>query len=336
MAAAGFIDPTKAGKYPVILSDALLGKKPNEVYTAMRCKHPTFCPPWPLSSALLISWVTDNHKPDTPPTLAKVKQTTSSTYDLTYQDGGSYKYRGIRASEDGKYVLIFDPTREAFVLHKVDSTFNMNLVQTPANSDADSLRREYPHLEVKKPTRNAGQAAKESKAKKPEKDKGLTVPGSKPSKPQPKQQDPESDEDDSDDDGGLVMEFPGGQPPSSNRDFSPAFPPRPFSEFVAEVDDEEEDADGEDDDDDMSEEHFKLPSPMNQTTTTPTITQYNTQSLSLQFDAEEESEEDEEPAPTQGMEASEMDVDDLEAALEAELGAELEANQSESDVSEED
>jgi hypothetical protein len=38
MAAAGLVDPTKAGRYPVVLSDALLGKKQGDVYTALRCK----------------------------------------------------------------------------------------------------------------------------------------------------------------------------------------------------------------------------------------------------------------------------------------------------------
>jgi hypothetical protein len=38
MAAAGIIDPTKVGKYPVVLSDALLGKRSSEVYTGVRCK----------------------------------------------------------------------------------------------------------------------------------------------------------------------------------------------------------------------------------------------------------------------------------------------------------
>lgn len=42
MAAAGLLDPTKAGKYPVILSDALLGKESSEVYTGVRCKQVTF------------------------------------------------------------------------------------------------------------------------------------------------------------------------------------------------------------------------------------------------------------------------------------------------------
>ncbi|ORY67303.1 RNA polymerase II transcription elongation factor-domain-containing protein, partial [Pseudomassariella vexata] len=124
MSLAGMIDPTKYGKYPVILSDALLGKKSKEVYTGVRY----------------------NHKPDPTPSLAKLKPTSksSSTYDLSYNDGGLHKYQGIRASEDGQYVLIFDPSREAFVLHKVDSTFNMNLIRTPSNKDAESLRQEHP------------------------------------------------------------------------------------------------------------------------------------------------------------------------------------------------
>ena len=39
MASAGLLDPTKAGKYPVILSDALLGKESSEAYTGVRCKQ---------------------------------------------------------------------------------------------------------------------------------------------------------------------------------------------------------------------------------------------------------------------------------------------------------
>lgn len=35
---AGIVDPTKAGKYPVVLSDALLGKDPKEIFTGVRCK----------------------------------------------------------------------------------------------------------------------------------------------------------------------------------------------------------------------------------------------------------------------------------------------------------
>lgn len=37
--AQGIIDPTKPGKYPIVLSDALLGKPSKESYTGIRCKQ---------------------------------------------------------------------------------------------------------------------------------------------------------------------------------------------------------------------------------------------------------------------------------------------------------
>lgn len=37
--AAGIVDPTKAGKYRVVLSDALLGREPKELYTGLRCRR---------------------------------------------------------------------------------------------------------------------------------------------------------------------------------------------------------------------------------------------------------------------------------------------------------
>lgn len=45
--AQGIIDPTKAGKYPIVLSDALLGKSSKESYTGIRCeagKNPPIAP----------------------------------------------------------------------------------------------------------------------------------------------------------------------------------------------------------------------------------------------------------------------------------------------------
>jgi len=35
--ASGSIDVDKPGKYPIVLSDALLGKTSKEVYTGVRC-----------------------------------------------------------------------------------------------------------------------------------------------------------------------------------------------------------------------------------------------------------------------------------------------------------
>ena len=128
----------------------------------------------------------------------------------------------------------------------------------------------------------------------------------------------ESEEEDDDDDGGLLIEFPEGDAPTSRfnqtTDFSPAFPVRRFSEFVREgEDDQDDDADGEEEfdipdipEDDEEEEDepmgtFKLPSPVGQ-----------------QNQQEDPADDDE-------------DIEDLEAALEKEF-----AMDSESSVSEED
>ncbi|CAJ2503847.1 Uu.00g112410.m01.CDS01 [Anthostomella pinea] len=298
--AAGIVDPTKAGKYPVVLSDALLGKDPKEVYTGVRYNHKPS-----LSSS------TAPHQARIKPASSSNKSTSSASYDLSFQDdGGRYAYNGSRGHEDGQYVLIFDPERQVFVLHKVDSTFNMNLVRTPENNDPESLRREYPQLEKHRDTgsgsgpkppaasskskaaKGSSGASKEApKARKPaapKQDKkkaaasGLVVPEKKTAPPKPSpapkattnnnnrkapKKAADSEEDESSDDDLLTIEDPGGAAPSANRDFSPGFmdkPLRRFSEFVQQQNEEEddEDADGEDDDDDAFE-HFTLPSPIN-------------------------------------------------------------------------
>lgn len=55
----------------------------------------------------------------------------------------------MRTSAEGKYVLVFDPAKKAFVLHRVDSLFHMNVVRLPNSTNADSLVAEFPRLEVK-------------------------------------------------------------------------------------------------------------------------------------------------------------------------------------------
>lgn len=55
-AAAGIIDPTKVGKYPVVLSDALLGKRSSEVYTGVKCKRYTELMP---VGVVVASWHAD-------------------------------------------------------------------------------------------------------------------------------------------------------------------------------------------------------------------------------------------------------------------------------------
>lgn len=334
--ASGFVDPTKAGKYPVVLSDALLGKSNSkEVYTGLRY----------------------NHRPtENAPSLARLKPNVSSksSYDLSYNDNGIYKFQGNRSTGDGQYVLIFDPQREVFVLHKLDSLFNMNLIRTPTNNDAESLRREYPHIEGTNISTSGGNnnlSKTKAAPKDTATDKGsgmLTMPepGPPPKKlapPPPKKREPASDEEDDeeeDDDDDILIEVPGDDGRNANHDFSPAFAPRRFSEFVH-ASEEEEDADGEDDDESM--DHFTLPSPLNRQAVQHDNSKQNTHQMMEVGDVEsEEDEEEEQPQQHLQYDQDEEDtadfgMDELEAELEAELEGEFGGgNQSESEMSEED
>lgn len=149
-------------------------------------------------------------------------------------------------------MLIFDSSREVFILHKVDSIFNMNLIRAGNNTDANSLRREHPQLEGGTPGLDNKPAAKPAAPSrkgaaagaKEKQEKALPMPKKPPpAKPAPPPKkvvpaDDEDSDDDDDDDFGLTIENPGGEEPGARsqimRDFSPAFGAggRRFSEFV--------------------------------------------------------------------------------------------------------
>lgn len=305
----------------------------------------------------------DNHKPSlsspSAPHQARIKPTGSAdTYDLSFQDGGRYAYQGTRGHEKNQYVLLFDPDRQVFVLHRVDSMFNFNLVSTPTNTDAEDLRQQHPQLEAhsssstrtnKTANKASNKSTKPAKAKKPavlkesKPVKNLEPP--KPTRPvKPNHMDHDSNDESSDDDL-LTIEDPGGVAPASNRDFSPGFidKPRRFSEFVQQQNEEEEeeaddeypeielDADGEEEeDDDDEDDNFKLPSPIHRQMMSQNINGSGAQnhfgSTTQAAPVEEVSDEDEDDEPAA--------QDDIGVDLEAELMAELE--QEESEMSEEE
>ncbi|KAF5027304.1 hypothetical protein F66182_598 [Fusarium sp. NRRL 66182] len=338
-AEAGLIDPTKTGKYPVILGDALLGNTSNEIFT-------------------------DNHKPalssNSAPNLARLKPSVpgkTASYDLSYADNNEkYAFAGTRNTESGQYVLYFDPSREAFVLDLVDSTFNMNVTRLPGNTDPDSLRRLYPHIDsnpqsapktkgkTENGAANADKPAPKARAKpttqkkevkrRPEKKQApknialsLPVPmpaqPSKPAEPKKSTPAPEEEEEDDDDDGGLLVEYPGADTSTTRRtDFSPAFPSvRRFDEFMDQRESEGDDADGEEDDDpDMD---FKLPSPANNRGQ-----QYEPAPDPMDVDGGEEEEDEAEP---------EVDLaKELEDAFENFENGQESPDGDESEISEED
>lgn len=263
LAASGAgMDPLKQGNYPIILSDALLGKTSKETVSGIRYNHKPA-----LSS-------------DTAPSQARLKRSVKDgSYNLGFDDNGDkYQYNGVRTAADSQYVLIFDPERKAFVLHQVDSMFNMNITKTPTDTNA---AKQFPPLEVKgavldkpAPKQKASTAAsknKEAPTKNVPAGKGrggkaaqnkqntATIPHSKPASPpraeqtkreKPSAADSEDEDDDDDDDGGLTIEYPDGPPPERfkptvNKYASPALAlRRRFSEFAAAYNpDEEEDVD---------------------------------------------------------------------------------------------
>lgn len=169
-----------------------------------------------------------------------------------------YAYRGTRTSGDDQYVLLFDPERKAFILHQIDSSFDMNLTSTPWDQDATSLRQSYdqlapprqirkpePQCEVKRvPVRNNI----ESKVKKTEKPKKPRATRREPT--------PEPVEEDSDDD--MIVEYPDGPP--SQRFQSQSTPI--FRQEESEESEEDADSEMEEDSRNQDVEALSLPSPV--------------------------------------------------------------------------
>ncbi|KAF4929371.1 hypothetical protein CGCVW01_v001456 [Colletotrichum viniferum] len=352
----GLIDPTKTGKYPVILSDTLLGRTQKDVFTAVRYNHKPDLPSEPATARL---------KPETPGS--------KSNFDLSFPgaDGGTYAYAGTRTMDDNQYILYFDPARKAFILDKVDSTFHMNLTRTPSNDNPETLRQQFEQLDTSitatpakphasssatqdkpqaKPKTKAAAAAKPKAPAKPRQQKKkepvsiqlalptndappapppkpTAVPTPKKEKPARKAMGSDEEDDDDDDDFGLTIEYPD-ENKNKKTDFSPAFPSqginiRRFSDFLR--DSEADDADGESDNDEVPFPDFNLPSPVNNQVRQQQ--QQHHEEVEVEHD---QMEMDSEPDFEDALE------DDLEAELEKELEAANSGDAEESEVSEED
>lgn len=262
---AASIDIDQSGKYPIVLSDALLGKASKDIYTGIRCK--LCC----LYSTNQADSIVDNHKPDasSDSSHASIQLQPSdvdpSTFDLSFSDNSEkYSYRGTRTSDDRQHVLIFDAPNKRFVLHRVDSTFDMNLVKAPWEDNASALRSQYPQLkspapakpESQPPPKRTSKSAKNAPAAKAEPKRRKTA--EKPKKKPPREPTPEEDDDS---DVGLTIEYPDGPPSSQPYKYqsTPVLQPD-VSEGPS-----DEDAEGEEYEDERNQDvdHLKLPSPAN-------------------------------------------------------------------------
>ncbi|KAJ8067317.1 hypothetical protein OCU04_004670 [Sclerotinia nivalis] len=247
------IDWDKPGKYPIVLSDALLGKASNNIYTAIRYNHK----PDPTVGASANS---AQLKPSSNPA--------SSDYDLSFSDNNDdYTYAGARSSGEGQFILTFDPVRKVLVLDRIDSTFDMNLTSAPWTDDAAQLQSQYEQLEP--PTKAVTEEPQlKVPQKKAPKTKATTTTKAKPAprakaekakkKPPPREPSPEPEEESDD---GLTVEYPDGQSSQQQYEYRAPIFQRELSE---EISDEDEDADH----DEIYEpnqdvDHLKLPSPVN-------------------------------------------------------------------------
>lgn len=189
-----------------------------------------------------------------------------TSYDLSLSESGEkYGYQGVRITGDGQYILIFDPVKKHFVLHRVDSTFDMNLVSAPWTQDESNLRSEYPQIESEAKIHHPAPQRKVSKGTKKAPVAKIEAPrkkAEKPKKPKAPVREPTPDDDDSDD--VLTIEYPGG--PSSQQHKSYISTPM-IQTHISEESDEDEDAEHDEFEEEHNQDvdHLKLPSPAGHT-----------------------------------------------------------------------
>ncbi|KIN01566.1 hypothetical protein OIDMADRAFT_164233 [Oidiodendron maius Zn] len=250
----GSIDINAPGKYPIVLSDALLGKTSKESYTSIRYNHR----PEPTTTQSLSSLQ------------LQTSRSAASDYDLSFSDdSGKYKYSGVQTSGDGQYVLIFNPEKKHFVLHRIDSTFDMNLVSAPWEKSASTLRSQYAQLEstakpTETPQRKPSKSSKNTAVAKPEPKRRKSAQTKK--KPAVREPTPE-EEDDSDD--GLTIEYPDARSSRQYKTQTEVVLQQNVSGEEAEEEYEDEDADAEGEFEEQRNQdvdYLTLPSPANNNT----------------------------------------------------------------------
>lgn len=127
------IDPTKQGEYPILLGDQLAKKDGRNTSTFIN--------------------ITYNHKSKSATANQRTKITRSpisqDIYNLTITDKAGnaeqtsleYKYKGsidpsipVQGSQARNLVLVFDPSRKAFILEPVSTSLNFNLRAAPGKN----------------------------------------------------------------------------------------------------------------------------------------------------------------------------------------------------------
>ena len=215
----------------------------------------------------------DNHKPDkysdSSQSYVRLQPLDSdpSSFDLSLSDNSeAYSYLGSRRSDAGQYVLLFDAANKRFVLHQVDSTFDMNLVKAPWEDDASTLRSQYPQLETLTPTKPEAQptqrrsfkSARSTKTTKAEIKRRKSTEKPRKARPPPQEESPRDDEKFDD---GFTIEYPDG--PSSSQVYKSQSTPISRRYIAEDMSDEDHKGEESGDERNQDVDHLKLPSPAN-------------------------------------------------------------------------
>ncbi|KAI9807155.1 MAG: hypothetical protein M1825_005873 [Sarcosagium campestre] len=140
------IDPSKPAKFPVLLGDSLLARSGASKRRFMGVKY--------------------NHKAKLKSTSRKSRirpedsSTDLCTLSLTDDDEKTsrYVYKGRRRTSKSSYTLIFDQSKQAFTLEKLDADYAFNLVSAPWEKDEKENKRQYPQLELRDVDQNGEQS----------------------------------------------------------------------------------------------------------------------------------------------------------------------------------
>ena len=135
------IDPSKSGRYPIIVNEELLREDRPRKRQRISVQY--------------------NHRPkvleEQSATVKLSKNKRDNNYDLfigaTNGESG-YSYEGIQEPSNS-LALIYDPGKQAFILDRIDGEFRFNLRNTPSNQDGSSLATQYPQLDIGEPNAEA-------------------------------------------------------------------------------------------------------------------------------------------------------------------------------------
>ncbi|CCU82049.1 hypothetical protein BGHDH14_bgh06612 [Blumeria hordei DH14] len=218
------------GEYPIVLSDALLGRATSELYTGINYTQNT---------------AIDSYS--TKPRRLAPSGEKANNFSLSFPGtSDNLSYQGERSPAQDQYVLIFDAEKEQFVLHRVDSSFDMKRVNSskpnkvtgsrPQTTQYESKTKNQPTAPPKKILKKSSATIVEPPQRKAENPKKSVQPVNLPEA---------DDEEDSDD--GLTIEFPGAQSPGYRQR-------KPSPSYQRQLSEEESDDEG-----DVAQERYEEP-----------------------------------------------------------------------------